>query len=339
MITKITPKSHEEWLKLRTQGFGSSEVGALLNLNKYTTPYEAMRRKYEDKERANSEIPVAESENQYMKMGHWMEQSVAAAFEEESGHGVIKSSSAEYIVKNDIRPYTQASPDRTYWIDEDGLKHGKNSEDNKAILECKTTRLSLQEETDDMITVTDERGEHVVPTAWYCQLQYLMLCAGKEHGALAWIRLGAGTFDYAYIDRSEAFCEQMLAELDGYYEMYLNGTLPEMSGADIEKNFSDTASTEGVEHVGEECVQLVEEYKAANAELKSAKEKVDGVKTKILAHCGEKDTYAYGDTVLFTWKSRKAAEKIDTKTFKAEQPEMYAKYVTEGKPSRTLLVK
>ena len=39
VIKHPLPSSHEEWLEDRRKGIGGSDVGALLGLNKYKSPY------------------------------------------------------------------------------------------------------------------------------------------------------------------------------------------------------------------------------------------------------------------------------------------------------------
>ena len=43
--TVLRPKTRDEWMKLRESGIGSSEVGTILGLNPYETPYQLWRRK------------------------------------------------------------------------------------------------------------------------------------------------------------------------------------------------------------------------------------------------------------------------------------------------------
>lgn len=61
----IRPKSREEWLQLRSKGIGSSEVGTLVGVNPYETPYQLWRRK--------KGLDAPKAETFAMKAGHYLE--------------------------------------------------------------------------------------------------------------------------------------------------------------------------------------------------------------------------------------------------------------------------
>ena len=46
-----------------------------------------------------------------------------------------------------------------------------------------------------------------------------------------------------------------------------------------------------------------------------------------------------GQTILATWKAPKESEKFDEKAFKADNPELWAKYVTSRQGSRRFLLR
>ena len=46
-----------------------------------------------------------------------------------------------------------------------------------------------------------------------------------------------------------------------------------------------------------------------------------------------------GQTILTTWKAPKESEKFDEKAFKADNPELWAKYVTSRQGSRRFLLR
>ena len=58
--TIIRPKDREAWLQGRKQGIGSSEVGTILGLNPFETPYQLWRRK------RGMDAPVEENEAMLM---------------------------------------------------------------------------------------------------------------------------------------------------------------------------------------------------------------------------------------------------------------------------------
>src|SRR5574344_2041503 len=134
-IKRITPATHEEWLQLRTNGIGSSEIGTIMGVNKWQTPLDLFHRKQDERKGIYNE-----TESEAALRGHIMENAVAMYWQNKNqkyNRTVIKASAEEYIVVNDAAPFLQASPDRTFWLDEN------RTPDNKGILECKTTLMQV----------------------------------------------------------------------------------------------------------------------------------------------------------------------------------------------------
>ena len=85
-----------------------------------------------------------------MRAGHILESAVATYFEQESGRQVIKASEGDWLAVDTERDFLRVSPDRTYWLE------GKHSNDNKGILECKTTQMDIDDAD--------------LPKYWFCLL-------------------------------------------------------------------------------------------------------------------------------------------------------------------------
>lgn len=127
--TVIRPKDRAEWLKVRESGIGSSEVATIIGLNPWETPYQLWRRKI------GLDAPI--QENFAMKAGHYLEDAVAQFWHDETGRDIIKRSAIDWIIRDNERPFLQVSPDRTFWLGE------SRSPNDKGILECKTTQMSI----------------------------------------------------------------------------------------------------------------------------------------------------------------------------------------------------
>lgn len=161
--TIIRPASREQWLKIRESGIGSSEVGTILGLNPYETPYQLWRRKIG--------IDAPKEQNFAMRAGHYLEDAVSQFYHDETGKEIIKSSAGDWIIRSNDRPYMQVSPDRTFWIPD----QSKNDR-NKGVLECKTTQMDVDADN--------------VPQHWFAQLQYQLGVGEYSQGALAWLTQG-----------------------------------------------------------------------------------------------------------------------------------------------------
>ena len=102
-------------------------------------------------------------------------------------------------------PYLRVSPDRLFWVDATARKN----EDNKGILECKTTQLTIDADN--------------LPLHWFAQLQYQLGVAGYREGALAWLTMGR-EFGHKDIIFDEQFYAYLADQITEYWERYIVGT-------------------------------------------------------------------------------------------------------------------
>ena len=104
----LRPSSREEWLKERERGIGSSEVGTILGVNPFETPYQLWRRK--------RGLDEPKQETFAMKAGHYLEDAVSKFYADATGKEIIKSSSSDWIIVNSEKDFLRVSPDRTFWL-------------------------------------------------------------------------------------------------------------------------------------------------------------------------------------------------------------------------------
>ena len=205
--TILKPATHEEWLEERSKGIGSSEVGTIMGVNHFDTPYRLWRRK------VGIDGPV--ESNEAMEMGHLLEPAVAQRFEEITGNWVVKNSAGDWIAVDNDRPWLRVSPDRVY------IPAGKKrTRANWRILECKTTSQVIDPEN--------------IPLYWRCQVQYQMGVLGIKKASVAWISTSPRLhFDYMEMDFNPGFYESMTTELDRFWnENVLGGVAPDDQNAD-----------------------------------------------------------------------------------------------------------
>ena len=101
MITKIKTTNHEEWLEERKKSLGGSDVGAVLGMNAYSSPYTVWAEK-------TGKLPAFEG-NEWTRLGNDLEGYVAERFCEVSGLKVAKDNSTW---RNDKYPHLHANIDR-----------------------------------------------------------------------------------------------------------------------------------------------------------------------------------------------------------------------------------
>ena len=300
--TILKPATHEEWLEDRSKGIGSSEVGTIMGVNHFDTPYRLWRRK------VGIDGPV--ESNEAMEMGHLLEPAVAQRFEEITGNWVVKNSAGDWIAVDNDRPWLRVSPDRVY------IPAGKKrTRANWRILECKTTSQVIDPEN--------------IPLYWRCQVQYQMGVLGIQKASVAWISTSPRLhFDYMEMDFNPGFYESMTAELDRFWnENVLGGVAPEDQNADdtlLRYPRSEDGKTATADEEVYDAWKHLHRVKDELTDLETQKDILEGL---IKQSMGDAETLVSSDgTTLSSWKSAKETLKFDSKAFQKEQPEIYRKY-------------
>lgn len=268
----IRPRTHEEWLDVRKQGIGSSEVATILGLNPFDTPYQLWLRK------RGMIDPVQETF--IMKAGHYLEPAVAQFFADETGAKIQKSSEGDFIVRDTEFSFMQVSPDRYFRLN--GVK---------GICECKTTQLHIDE--DDL------------PKHWYVQLQYQMGVNRITHGALAWLTQGR-EFGYGLIKADRdlfKFIKERVCEF--WTKNIVEGIEPDIySSEDISYKFKTSAGTDIM--ANEEMLENIVALRKAKERLKEAESDAKAIELLIKTKMGENERIVSGSgDILATWKNRK----------------------------------
>lgn len=310
--TVIRPKDRTEWLKYRESGIGSSEVATIVGLNPWETPYQLWRRKVG--------LDAPKQENFAMKAGHYLEDAVSLFWQDETGQQVIKSSAGDWLIRDDERPYLQVSPDRTYWLAD--MPH--NAE-NKGILECKTTQMTIDE--DD------------IPKHWFVQVQYQLGVAGYQHGSLAWLTQGRN-FGYKDLAFVPDFFAWLVEEVDKFWIDNIQGK-QEPTAANVQDILLKyNRHTDGkIVEVNDEIFAAYQDLKAVKDELSAIEEKKTALEEKIKLGFGDAEAISYDGQTLATWKAPKPSNKFDAKAFTAAHPDLAKEFTFPTQGARRFLLK
>lgn len=313
-ITIYRPKSREAWLELRKGGIGSSDVGTILGLNKWQTPYQLWRLK--------RGLDPAPEENFAMRAGHYLEDAVSRFYADETGNEIIKASAGDWLIVNNERPYLRVSPDRTYWP-----KGMSRRACNKGIVECKTTQMDIDGNS--------------LPQHWFCQLQYQLGVAELERGAIAWLTAGRD-FGYRDLAFDREFYEWIIEEVTRFWMDNIIGGAEPMA-----INVEDVL-LKNPRHVEGKIITADDALLAYCAELKEIREELatlDTRKKELEAHIkmsmGDAEAVIVPgtDQAVCTWRAGKDRIKFDEKRFARDMPDTYAEYTYTTAGSRTFLLK
>ena len=311
--TRLTFTDRDQWLAARTQGIGASEVATIVGLNPWETPYQLWRRK--------TGLDAPKPENTAMATGHILEDGVAQFWARETGREIIRNSRTDFMFVDAEHQELRVSPDRTYWLG------GTRNDDNKGILECKTTRLVIDQ--DD------------IPRHWFVQVQMNLGVAGYTQGSLAWLSAAKG-FEFGYCD---------LQFVPDFYEWLKNETLrfwhdnvlggvepPAVSPQDVILKYDH--STAGLTATADEdTYRAYCDLKEVRREIDALEERKADLEGKLKAAFKDAEAMAYNGETIATWRSPKPTRRFDTKRFQADYPGMADDYYIETQGARRLLLK
>lgn len=312
MRTRLKFNDRAQWLEARKDGIGASEVASIVGLNPWETPYQLWRRK-------TGQDP-AKQETFAMKAGHYLEDAVARFWSDETGCEIIKSSDEDFMFVNPDKPFLRVSPDRTYW-----LTGQTRNDDNKGILECKTTQK--------IIDAND------LPKHWFVQVQMNLGVAELQEGSLAWLTAGR-EFGYKHLSFVPDFFAWLCEETEKFWlDNVKGGKEPAATNVqDVVLKYARHTDGKVVEAT-DEIYSAYTDLKAVREEMSALEERKAALEEKIKLGFGDAEALSYGGSTIATWKAPKPSVKFDDKTFKSKHPDMYGQYTLVVQGARRLLLK
>lgn len=312
--TRLTFNSREEWLEARKDGIGASEVATIVGLNPWETPYQLWRRKIG--------LDPAKPMNAAMNTGHILEDGVAQYWAQATGREIIAASKDDFMFIDKDRPYLRVSPDRTFWIE-----GATRNDDNKGILECKTTRMKV--DPDD------------IPKYWFCQVQMNLGVAGYTQGSLAWLSAGQG-FNFGFQDLMfvPEFYDWLVYSVSKFWKDNIEGRKePDaVNVADVLIKYNRHTGGKIVE-CSDEVFSAYQDLKVVKKELDALKERKEALEATLKMAFQDAEALSYGGDTIATWKAPKPSNKFDDKAFIAEHPDLAAPYTHQVQGARRLLLK
>lgn len=289
----IAGLSNEEWLRLRKQGIGGSDAGAICGVN----PYSSQMKVFWDK----TTEEVEEQDNEAIRIGHDLEEYVAKRFTEATGLKVRKSN---FMYRSQEYPYMIADVDRLV-IGED------------AGLECKTASAYNADKWSD--------GE--IPLHYIMQCYHYMAVTGKRTWYIACVILGR-EFTYRKLVWDDDLISQLRAiEGDFWNNHIVPKIIPGPDGSKVcdevlEKYFHVAKKASSIELVGfDEKLERREEILAYIEELQLEQKQIEQ-EIKLFMQDHE---LAVNEHYRVSW-SNVDTTRLDTKRIKQEKPEVYADY-------------
>lgn len=288
--------SREEWLRYRKCGIGGSDVAAILGISKWNSAISL----WLDKTNQTNELV---EENEAMQWGTIMEPIIRNHFAEVTGKTVVE---VKAMLQHPEYPFMLA--------DVDGLT--EDDAGNPAILEIKTASEYKRAE-----------WENDIPSYYQTQVQHYLCVTGVQKAYVA-VLIGGNSFKVYEVDADAEIQSMLIAVEKDFWNKVQNMIRPEMDGSDAAKNLLDSLYHGGISEeivMPDEAIEHVDAYIEACAEEDNAKAKKQEASNHIKEIMGDYDkAICLGHSI--SWKPV-SSERLDSKSLKEAEPEIYAKYV------------
>ena len=220
------------------------------------------------------------------------------------------------LLQMDDYPYIRASVDR--------MVVGEN-----AGLECKTCNGFAAKEWED-----DE-----VPAAYYVQCQHYMMVTGCERWYIA-VLIGGNHFVWKEIPRNDKEIDLLFQAETEFWHKVQEGIMPEVDGsesckdalvAEFQGGIAEPLTLPGM------AVGIIEQIRKIEDAKNDLENNSEFYKNQLRRMMGSYELGYAGDYKV-SWKAQAGRTTIDSKALKEKEPEIYAKYAKQGKPTRVLRI-
>ena len=305
VIKHPLPSTHEEWLADRQRGIGGSDVGSVLGLNKYKSPYTLWAEK-------SGLLHMEEVDNESMRIGRDLEDYVARRFMEATGHSVVAS---DYSFQSKEHPFMLANVDRLLTDEPSGL-------------ECKTASALTRYDF--------ENGD--IPPSYYCQCMHYMAVTGLKKWYIAILVMGKG-FYWFEIKRDEEEIKALIEAESNFWNMVQTGEEPQIDGSNstaktLGSVFNRSKAKECIlGHEAESAINMIYNINEKIKELKEQKTLYENIVKRDMEDAEKAEVEDY----VVKW-SRKETERFCQSDLKKYEPSTYKRFM-QKKTSERFMVK
>ena len=296
-----------QWLKERQKGIGGSDVGAIMGVNRWKSPFEIYVDKTED-------ITEVKESGELSYWGNTLEEVVAREFSIRTGKRVRKDN--RQLVHKTHR-FMMGNIDRRIV--------GEN-----ALLECTTVNAFRAKEWD---------GEEI-PPSYILQCQHYMEVMGSDNCYIAAL-IGGQKFIYKKIERDEELISMIVeAEKDFWINHVEKRIPPKLDGSEaaskyLSKTFKNIDKSLEV-NLKAEYMNKINEYLNIKNQMKNLDEALKTIENNLKNELGNAEK-GIVEKFQVIWKGI-TSNRIDSKVLKEKYPEVY-KEVCKQSISRRFEIK
>ena len=278
------------------KGFiGGSDIAAIMGISPWKTALQLWG------EKTGKIEPKDLSDNEAVQMGIELEEFVAKKFEKATGKAVRRAPCFYEHKKNE---WMRCQVDR--------LLTGTDE-----LLECKTTSAWKMKEWE---------GQEI-PADYILQVQWQLGITRRTKGWIA-VLIGGQAFRYKEIPFDAELFTRMEEEATKFWQMVQDGTPPMAVGADNESlvEIYPTANDQ-IQMIEELNVKVahLQEIKMHIGELENQQATIEAAIKQVIGESAGIKTSQY----IVKWTPQ-VSKRLDSKTLKAEQPQVYEKYAKDS---------
>ena len=306
VIKHPLPSIHEEWLEDRKKGIGGSDVGALLGLNKYKSPYTLWAEK-------SGLLHVEEVDNESTRIGRDLEDYVAKRFMEATGHTVVTS---DYSFQSKEHPFMLANVDRLLTDEPSGL-------------ECKTASALTRYDF--------ENGD--IPPSYYCQCMHYMAVTGLKKWYISILVMGKG-FYWFEINRDEEEIKALIEAEAEFWNKVETGEAPPIDGTTSTSKTLGAVFNRSMDkecilgHEAETALSMIYNINKKIKELKEQKILYENIVKRDMQDAEKAEVEDY--TVKWT---RKDTDRYSQSDLKKYEPSIYKRFSKKTTSERFVVKK
>ena len=297
--------SEEEWLKLRHDGIGGSDVAAVMGISKYKSPLKVYKEKL-------GLVHEEQSGNVFIKKGKDLEALIrdqyVVPYMYEKGYYVKHP---EFMIINGTCPWLRANLDGIA-VPVDTLD--KNFTDN-IVIEIKW----VSEYAESNWFGDDYCG---VPANYYAQVQHYMTVTGASKAIICALFDKDWSMHYFEIPYDLKFAVELLSTTDKFYHINIEQQIPPRITPSLDKEEVLNAVLNPVKQYvpSEEMTQKCAQYSAYKEQIKELEKYAQALHDDILAmFCEGKTPHQHFNV----YSSKRSRTSVDTKKLEEEYPDAY----------------
>lgn len=308
----------EAWLAARQDGIGGSEVGALVGVSEYETPFSV----WNAKKRGGKDL----SEVAAVEWGHRLEEVVAAKTAEEIG---LVSRFAGGLWADREKPFLRVTPDRFATKPRAWRALG--------VIECKTA--GDDEEWESGSITPGGQGTGRAPLSYQAQLQWQLGILGLRKGWLGcYVSNRERAFFTVEVDFDPEWFWELANEAERFWVANILGDEPPMHDLrhpkteELLKQLNPVVVKPSVD-LPEEARDWLKDYQRAKAEAEKANRDLDEIKNFFRMWTGDAGAGYLGERKVVSYPVVNSS-RIDVEALKRDYPEIAEKVTVRSQYRR-----